>query len=1119
MRSLFLAAVILANVVIVAQTQKPANAGAIQGIVQSSSVPIPGVTITATNTNNGEKVSTSTDLNGQYHIAVPALGSYTVETSMLAFSPATKEIAVDGQATPARLDFDLTLASRSQQKTVQSVPSRPPVGFRGRGAQRLELQRQQTEESETPQQTQSEEGTTQPTTEAAAGNVPADAPSESVSVLGTTATTTFGNNFNFDREQIQRFIDSQFGLAPTAPGQPGGPAVFINQGEGFPGPRGAFLGGRGGFGLGRGRGFGATGPRGNLSYQLSDSAFDATPYAICATPPCNITKPQFMQNQFTATVGGPLVIPRIVNNTNTNYTVSYNGSRSQNPADFFSTVPTSAERKGDFSQSTIRNGASAGKFVQIFNPLTHVPFQNNVIPGTAINPTATGLLQFIPEPNLPGTIQNFHYVTAAKNNSDALNLRFNHTFPAAQQQAPRQRNQVNQGGRGRGGGQGRRAFGSNINFGLNLLSSRSAVANTFPTIGGNNNRSGIQTTFGFFRRFGNANNAFNIQFNRNRTTAMNLYGFNQNIEGLLGIGGVSQNPFDWGLPNLGFTNFTGLNDTRAAFRRDQTLQFSDGMFYSRGRHNLRWGGDFRLSQIEMHSTQNARGSFTFTGARTAALENGTPIQDTGYDLADFLLGFPQQTALQYSPLTYNFRGSSWDAFVQDDWRWRGNLTLQFGLRYDYASPYIERNNQIVNLDASPGFLAVSPVLPGQIGPYHGLFPRSLVNPDRNNFSPRIGIAWRPANRTVVRGGYGITYNASAYATIAAQMANQPPFSQTQTNIFSPTLPLTLQNGFPSLAPAAVTNNYGIDPNYRVGYAQIWNVDLQRDLGKAGLVLNLDYTGTKGTRLDVIEAPNRTATGLRIPDVQPFSWEASEGNSILHSGAVRLNRRLGRGISFGGSYQFSKSIDNASSVSGAGGQGAVAQDAFDLAAERGPSAFDIRHRLGINYNVELPFGTNKPLLAKSSIFKTLFGDWLLNGNWTINSGSPFTVHVLGNYFDVNRGSNGSLRADATGLPVTLDHPTIAEWFNTAAFTIPAPGQFGNVGRNTIRGPSQVIGNLSINKTFTFSDGRSIDVRAQSTNFLNMPQLRGLDTNVNSPTFGKITSAGPMRNIQILARYNF
>src|SRR5262249_46459440 len=162
-----------------------------------------------------------------------------------------------------------------------------------------------------------------------------------------------------------------------------------------------------------------------------------------------------------------------------------------------------------------------------------------------------------------------------------------------------------------------------------------------------------------------------------------------------------------------------------------------------------------------------------------------------------------------------------------------------------------------------------------------------------------------------------------------------------------------------------------------------------------------------------------------------------------------NRRLARGISFGGTYQFSKSIDDASTVSGGGGGGLVAQDAFNLRAERGLSSLDIRHRVNINYNVELPFGTNKAFLSKPSMLKAMFGDWLLNGSWTINSGTPLTVRVLGSATDVARGSNGSLRANATGQPATLSHPTVAEWFNIDAFTTPATGQFGNVGRNTVR----------------------------------------------------------------------
>jgi trimeric autotransporter adhesin len=407
-------------------------------------------------------------------------------------------------------------------------------------------------------------------------------------------------------------------------------------------------------------------------------------------------------------------------------------------------------------------------------------------------------------------------------------------------------------------------------------------------------------------------------------------------------------------------------------------------------------------------------------------------------------------------------------------------------------------------------------LPGAVGPYHGSFPRSLVKPDRNNFAPRVGIAWRINNRTVLRSGYGITYNSAAYAAIALQLANQPPFSLTQTNTNAELL--TLQNGFP-LVPSTVTNNYGIDPNYRIGYAQQWNLDVQRDIRKLGLQVNLDYTGTKGTRLDVIQAPNRTATGLRLADVQPFNWETSAANSILHSAAIRIRRRLGRGISLGGTYQFSKSIDNASTVSGGGGGGTVAQDAFNLRAERGLSNFDQTHRLSLDYNFELPFGTNKPFLAEKSFLKTVFGDWQLNGSWNIASGYPVTARVLGSFTDVARGSNGSLRANATGLPVEISDPSVAEWFSTAAFTLPPPGQLGNVGRNTLRRPPTIVGNLSLNKTFPFADGRSIDVRAQASNIFNTPQFLAIDTAVNSPTFGRVTSVGAMRKMQIVARFNF
>ena len=227
------------------------------------------------------------------------------------------------------------------------------------------------------------------------------------------------------------------------------------------------------------------------------------------------------------------------------------------------------------------------------------------------------------------------------------------------------------------------------------------------------------------------------------------------------------------------------------------------MIWTHGKHTLRWGGDFRRIQINTETDGNARGSFVFTGLNTAQMVNGAPVAGTGYDFADFLLGLPQQTSVQYGYDNYHFRGNSWDMYLQDEWRARSNLSLNIGLRYEYVSPFSETNGRIVNLDIAPGFTAVAPVQPGQTGPYTGtVYPTSLTKPDRNNFAPRLGIAWKATKNAVVRAGYGINYNTTAYQNIVQNMAFQPPFSITQTNVQSVNGQLTLQNGFPPPPPGA-----------------------------------------------------------------------------------------------------------------------------------------------------------------------------------------------------------------------------------------------------------------------------------------------------------------------------
>src|SRR5207253_8379432 len=225
---------------------------------------------------------------------------------------------------------------------------------------------------------------------------------------------------------------------------PGAPVPAGPGGRGGGGRGGGGGGGRGGgFAFGRG-GFNVNRPRGNISYTLGDSAFDAAPYSLTGQP---TIKPSYNQNRFSAAVGGPLKIPKLISSTNTNYTLTYNGTWLSNPYDAFSTVPTLAERRGDFSS----------KAAQIFDPQTHAPFLNNTIPSAMINPASAGLLSFIPEPNLPGDIQNFHYVTAVTNRSDDINVRLNHTFGAGA--GPGQRGGGGFGfgrGGGRGGGARRR---------------------------------------------------------------------------------------------------------------------------------------------------------------------------------------------------------------------------------------------------------------------------------------------------------------------------------------------------------------------------------------------------------------------------------------------------------------------------------------------------------------------------------------------------------------------------------------------------------------------------------------------------------------------------------------
>jgi len=1092
----------------------------ISGVVRAGKTPLPGVTVTASNSLTGKKFFVATGANGTYTFTGLPRGRYVVRMEFMGFAPQTQEVVLKPETPSGKFDAEMILASRQQEQGLGNLAA---LVTAGRGFQSLALDSTLSALAgggAAGMLGGGQNGNGGDVSALPLNGAGAEGPTESVSISGAQGRTQdFGGGSEDEiQERIQEFREraQREGGGLQGGGQGGGPGG---------GGLGGLVGGP--IMIARlPRNFNVNQPHGMLYLSDDTSAVDATSYSLTglATP-----KASYNQSHFGALLGGPLNIPKIFNGGNKwFFFAGWNGTRGSTPYDAFSTVPTLAERSGDFSAATYQDGRP----VQIFNPANGQQLQSNgrvnVMDPSLINASAQSLLSFIPLPNLNSTTQNFHYVTSGSSTSDSVNLRLIHNFGSGG--AP---GLINFGGPGGGGGGGgRRRAQNNINFGLNWTRNSSTLVNPFPSLNGGNSLQGLNASAGWTYGRGRVTNTFRVNYNHNHVETTNLYANVQNVAGDAGIGGVSTNPFDWGIPGISFNTFAGLSDPTARRELDQTYTLSDTVAWSRGRHNWRFGGDYRRILQSFRSPKNAEGSFVFSGFATSqfASSGGVAVADTGFDFADFLLGLPQQTTLQSGTNSYNFRANSFDVYAQDDFRFRPSLSFNLGLRYEYNGPYTEANNQIANLNVGTGFTGAQPVVPvGAVLPSttSGLATSStpsLISPDRNNFAPRIGVAWKPMKQTVVRAGYGINYNLAQYGPIIQNFAFQPPFAITSTNISSLSNVLTFQNGFPATT-GSVTNNFAVDPNYRLGYVQIWNLDIQRQL-PGGVVMNLDYNGSKGTRLDVERA-------ITITGVQPFIYESSAGNSVYNSASIRLRKRLAHGIGISGSYTYSKSIDDASSIGGGGT--VVAQNPFDIAADRGLSSFDQRHKFTGNWIYELPFGENHKFAQRGALSHILDG-WQWSGDFTIGSGFYFTPRVLGNSVDINRGVSGSLRANVTGAPVSLGNSTTREWFNTAAFCSPATSgsstpasgttcvnpngtSFGDAGRNIIEGPGQVMFDMNLAKIITIKESRALELRIQAANVFNTAHFAGINTVVNSFTFGEVTSVGSMRRVTLQARFRF
>ncbi len=1141
-------------------------------------VPLPGVAVTATNSLTGRRYTCATDVDGAYTLKIPRNGRYVIRAELAGFAPATAEVLLNGAeaaataaaATISKIsDFGLQLASRVEAaESASTATGATGTASLLRGLQGLSLNAG-TPGAEDASAGGGNAGVALPSLgglseSAGAGN-------ETLAVSGQTGQTNGLANFSEDelRDRIQQGVEQARASGQLPPGVDPTNAIVGLLGNlmGGPGPGGGrFGGGRGGGGGGLGRGSGGfrnlnpTQLHGGVNYGGEYSALDSAPWSPTLLPE---TKLPYSKDTFGITLAGSPYIPGLIKPSTKQFGfLNFNFSRNTTPEVLPGTVPTDAERTGDFSGLTQTiNGQTL--LTTIYDPTTGQPFsyngRPNVIDPARISPQALYVLNnFYPHANVVTTgtqAYNYQTNTTAGQNSANLSTRFirnlgsNNTGPFG----------GFGGGGGRGGGGNRNApatLRQSLNTSFSYSHSASDIRNIILPLSGASQSDGYNLSEGYVVGFGRFNNTATATWNRSHALTRNFFtNTGDDPAAAAGIalpstGVIATQPnFYNGLPSLQFTNFLSVNNTNPQDNIGQTLSFSDQVSYRHKKHNMRFGGDLRRVHQDYLGGGTPLGAFTFTGYNTedpaqqvTSLMN-TGSVPTGSAFADFLLGLPQQTKIQAGLNKIYLRANIYDWYANDDFRVANGLTLNFGLRYEYFSPYNEKNNRLVNLTGvTEQTTSVGCVTPTGISVQTtaGLLTcaagptSSLLHGDHVMYSPRFGVAWRPhvlprlLKETVLRAGYGINFNTTQFASFAQSLAYQAPFAASQNNVLSsngndtgcnqqtPTgaSNLTLASGF-SCSNKLFQNTYSVNPNYRLGSVQVYNADIQRTLPE-GVVLNIGYNGSHGSGLNVVRAPNHTSTGVTTLDAVAFTYQSSDAESTFNALTVNVQKRLQKGVALTAKYQYAHSIDDASSFGGAATTSTIQND-DDLHAERGNSSFDVRHSVTGTWVYELPVGPNRAFFNKGGLSAKLLDGFSISGSYTLASGSYFTPSYISTTAEVAAGGTYTLRPNRVFAESIAGAGSLQSFFNRDAFT--APGTYGTASRYSIEGPGQVLVASSLSRTVQLGETRSFEARVTANNVFNTVQYNGINTQLDSATFGQVTGAATMRQITFVGRFRF
>ena len=792
--------------------------------------------------------------------------------------------------------------------------------------------------------------------------------------------------------------------------------------------------------------------------------------------------PPFHENQFGGSFGGPAV------RNKTFFFLNYDGQRIvQSVADVFS-VPTQAQRAGIFS-------------APVLDPSTGRPFPGNTI-DTSLDPAAVALLARIPLPNLPGIANNLRAVETQRLGTDQFNARIDHRFSNRDNAWARgsvfYANQFD-------------PFGSSVlneallpGFGRNLSthSGNAAAGEThvFTPAAVNEFR------FGWLRVSGgqanpNAGNPF---------------------ASVYGIQGTTANPKDLGFPQVSLSNqFTAIGDaTGFTSRIDRDFELYDNVSIQRGPHSLKFGAYLFHLNFNPSYPNYARGVYTYSGAYS------------GNPLADFLLGYPSQAQVGLGDGAENAHTNWLHAYVEDGWQARPNFKLNFGVRYEFNQNLVARANQTSNIDltAAPGpvfVVAGNPAsLPSSAAAIASLSPipivsaagvgwnNSLLKPKPLRLSPRVGLAWTIPNsgQTLFRAGFGIYTNQAAYS-ILQNLAENVPFYLLKTVANSPGSPSYKTENILTFNPTGAIGANGVNHAFAVEYNEVWNAAVEHPLG-AVTTIEATYVGSRTVHADsatAVNVPQTFGAPRPFPQLNAFTTIRWDGWATFNGLTLRITRRFTKGLSFDASYTRSKSIDDGSDAGTTNAEYNLPQNPYAPRIEKALSSFDHRNRFVANAVYRLPFGT-----TSKGPWRSALANWRASGILTVQDGAPFTVNLSSAAGqDVARiglvnGINLE-RPNLVGYP-NSGAPTASQWFNTAAFALPARNSFGNAGRNVVTGPGLVDLDLSLQKEEPLRDWARLQFRFDVYNSLNHPNFNLPGRIFGAANFGVITSAGDAREMQ-------